>query len=43
LLELERRGQPGDHTPRTVVVTGVELEQHLATVLKSIALAASAP
>ena len=43
LLELERRGQQGDHTPRTVVVTDVEIEQHLATVLKSIALAASAP
>jgi len=43
LLELERRGRQGDHKPRTVVVTDVEIEQHLTNVLKSIALAASAP
>ncbi|MCY4261540.1 MAG: ATP-binding protein [Rhodobacteraceae bacterium] len=43
LLELERRGQQGDHAPRTVVVTDVEIEQHLTNVLKSIALAASTP
>ena len=43
LLELERHGQQGNHAPRTVVVTDVEIEQRLPTVLLSIALAASAP
>jgi len=43
LLELERRGQQDDHAPRTVVVTDVEIEQHLSNVLQSIALAAAAP
>ena len=43
LLELERCGQQGNYAPRTVVVTNVEIEQHLSYVLKSIAMAASAP
>ena len=42
LLELERRGQQGDHAPRAVVVTDVEIVQHLSHVLTSIVVAASA-